>query len=101
MRTWFRSLLVLAELLPVLIVLTPLAYASPPDPVWVSGFFDDADQDDVVVLVTSAGAAIDPFPLDRDWTAPAFPQRVCPGESPLPPTRHAPSCNAPRAPPAA
>jgi hypothetical protein len=101
MRTQFLGLLVLAALLPVLIVLTPLAYASPPDPVWVSGFFDDADQDDVVVLVTSAGAAIDPFPLDRDWTAPASPQRVCSGESSSLPTLHAHSCNTPRAPPAA
>ncbi len=94
-------MLVLVTLLPLLVVLTPLAYASPPDPVWVSGFFDDADQDDVVVLITSAGAAIDPFPLDREWTAPASPQLVCPGESPSLPTRHPHSCSAPRAPPAA
>lgn len=101
MRVRFLGLLVLVTLLPVLVVLTPLAYASPPDPVWVSGFFDDADQDDVVVLITSAGAAIDPFPLDRDWVAPASPQRVCADESPSLPTRHAQSCNTPRAPPAA
>ncbi len=29
--------------------LTPLAYASPPDPSWVRGIYDDADYDDVVV----------------------------------------------------
>jgi len=38
--------------------LTPLADASPPDPSWVRGMYDDADGDDVVVLATSATAAI-------------------------------------------
>ena len=33
-------------------VLLPLAYASPPDPTWVAGIYDDADYDDVVGLVT-------------------------------------------------
>lgn len=36
--------------------LTPMAYASPPDPSWVRGIYDDADGDDVVVLITSATA---------------------------------------------
>jgi hypothetical protein len=29
--------------------LTPLAYASPPDPTWIEGMYDDADGDDIVV----------------------------------------------------
>ncbi len=37
-------------LLAVLVALTPLAYATPPDPVWVSGFFDDDDNDNGVFL---------------------------------------------------
>ena len=40
--------------------LTPLAYASPPDPSWVRGIYDDADYDDVVVLITSAAAVAAP-----------------------------------------
>lgn|SRR5262245_39691228 len=28
-----------------------LAYASPPDPIWVQGLYDDADGDDVIALV--------------------------------------------------
>lgn len=36
-----------------LLTLTPLAYASPPDPTWQLGFFDDDDFDDVVGYVTS------------------------------------------------
>src|SRR5713101_9976177 len=53
----------LVMLLAVLVALTPLAYATPPDPVWVSGFFDDDDNDNGVFLVTSSLAALDPFPL--------------------------------------
>jgi hypothetical protein len=54
-----RSALVAALLLAVLAVLTPLALASPPDPLWVGGFFDAADFDDVVVAVTSTDGATD------------------------------------------
>ena len=50
-------------LLATLVMLTPLAYASPPDPTWVSGVFDDDDNDEVVFLITSSTAAVDPFPL--------------------------------------
>ena len=57
------TLALLIALLVVLVALTPLAYATPPDPVWVSGFFDDDDNDDGVFLVTSSLVTIDPFPL--------------------------------------
>ena len=66
------TLALLVTLLVVLAALTALAYATPPDPVWVNGFFDDDDNDDGVFLVTSSLAAIDPFPLCC-WTPfPAF-----------------------------
>jgi len=51
-----RFCLVIA-LLVGLLSLTPLAYASPPDPVWISGIYDDDDQDDVVTLATSGSHA--------------------------------------------
>jgi lipopolysaccharide export system permease LptF/LptG-like protein len=51
----------------ILVALTPLAYATPPDPVWVSGFFDDDDNDNGVFLITSSDAVVDPFPL-CSWT---------------------------------
>jgi hypothetical protein len=50
-------------LLTALVALTPLAYASPPDPTWVSGIFDDDDNDNGVFFVTSSTATLDPFPL--------------------------------------
>jgi hypothetical protein len=39
-------------------ILTALAYASPPDPSWLAGLYDEADHDDVVVLVMSASGNI-------------------------------------------
>jgi hypothetical protein len=57
-------------LLVVLILTAPalllaLAYASPPDPSWIPGIYDDADYDDVVTLVTSATANVAPArPVD-------------------------------------
>jgi len=42
----------------LLLTLTPLAYANPPDPTWILGVWDDDDFDDVVGLVTSATALI-------------------------------------------
>jgi hypothetical protein len=30
-----------------------LAYASPPDPDWISGLWDNGDYDDIILLVTS------------------------------------------------
>jgi hypothetical protein len=54
-----RAASLVALLLGVLALLTPLAYASPPDPTWIAGLWDDADYDDVVVLVASSSGAIE------------------------------------------
>ena len=42
---------------------TPLAYASPPDPIWIAGIYDAADGDDVIVSICGAGwsVALDPL----------------------------------------
>ncbi len=53
-----RSLFVLL-LLACHIALTPLAQASPPDPTWIEGIYDDADYDDVVCLVTSSHGTLE------------------------------------------
>jgi hypothetical protein len=60
-----RSLvLLIAPLLLAQALLPALAWASAPDPSWVSGVYDDADYDDVVVLVTSASGAPAASPPD-------------------------------------
>jgi len=46
--------------LPIVLALTllpALAFASPPDPSWVAGFYDGADGDDIVSLVYETSAA--------------------------------------------
>lgn len=40
------------------LTLSTLAFASPPDPSWVQGIYDDADHDDVVVFLTSETAEV-------------------------------------------
>ena len=45
--------------------LSVLAYASPPDPSWVRGVYDDADFDDVVCLILAhAGLVDDSAPVE-------------------------------------
>src|SRR5439155_12230947 len=46
-------------LLSAVTMLAPLAYATPPDPTWISGFWDDGDHDDVILLITSDISAIE------------------------------------------
>ena len=48
-------------LLSSLLLLMPLAYASPPDPSWISGFYDDADFDNIIGLITSDAGVIELF----------------------------------------
>jgi len=54
---------VLAALILAAPALLPaVAYASPPDPAWIPGIYDDADYDDVVVQVTSGTGAVASMP---------------------------------------
>ena len=46
-------------LLLALLALAPIAHATPPDPSWVPGLYDDADLDDVVSAVTAETAAVE------------------------------------------
>ena len=57
-----RAFLVVVTL-GVLATLTGLAYASPPDASWIPGIYDNADFDDVVVLVTLASGLVGPVDL--------------------------------------
>jgi len=52
MRTAQVALAVI--LLVTLIALTPTAYASPPDPTWIPGLYDNADFDDVVLFIAGS-----------------------------------------------
>ena len=50
----FLTLLLVA----VVGILAPPAQASPPDPSWIRGMYDDADFDDVVALITSGSGLV-------------------------------------------
>ena len=47
--------------------LTPAALASPPDPHWLAGLYDDADHDDVVLAIASSVASVETRPSSLDW----------------------------------
>ena len=48
------------SLVAVFLALAPAAHASPPDQSWIPGLYDNADFDDVVLLITSNLGAIPP-----------------------------------------
>ena len=52
-------------LVTALLALVPAAHASPPDQSWIPGLYDNADFDDVILLLTSGHGAIEP---DREWS---------------------------------
>jgi|SRR5215510_9657589 len=49
-------------LLPLMVALAPMAWASPPDPTWVTGLYDNADFDEVVTYLTSGLLALPTIP---------------------------------------
>jgi hypothetical protein len=91
-------------LVPSALILTSLgllalAYASPPDPSWISGIYDDADYDDVVTLVMAGTASVpDATPLDSRPAAPLVAEVPPLVQSAVLPPLHLGS--PPRAPPA-
>ena len=55
----------LASLLVCLIAgLAPAAFADPPDPTWIGGYWDEDDFDNVVDFITHASAVVGLPPLE-------------------------------------
>jgi hypothetical protein len=69
-----RRTFVVVLLLGVLLSLPPIAHASPTDPTWIPGFYDDNDYDDVILFITGAVGAVESRVL-----APIGPIVVCLG----------------------
>jgi len=80
-------------------VLTPMAYASPPDPSWINGFYDGGDFDDVVVQLTSGSGVIELTPFGEFVALPPFPACIIQGADSFVPIQPSSSLR-PRAPPA-
>ena len=64
--------LILLALVAVQLGLVPAAYAEPPDPTWLGGYWDDDDFDDVVILIANICAVEAPPLLDPQpaWATP-------------------------------
>jgi hypothetical protein len=77
--------------------LTPAAYADPPDPTWIGGYWDDDDFDNVVTFICGTSAIAVPCTVDAGpmWAP------VARGEPWEPNTGPAPLCSdaSSRAPP--
>ena len=86
-------------LLSSLLLLTTLAYASPPDPSWISGLYDDADFDSIIGLITSDAGVVEALGVSGPGpTAVVVTIIVGSDQEPLP--GPSPSSDAIRAPPA-
>lgn len=59
--------------------LTPAAYADPPDPTWLGGYWDDDDFDTAVDFITSASAVSAPPVIDAN-PVPASDERIEPAD---------------------
>jgi hypothetical protein len=58
------------------LALPVLAHASPPDPSWIPGVYDDADFDDVVTRVVSGTGSVTPGTLDALGFIPRHAERL-------------------------
>jgi hypothetical protein len=79
------------------ILLPPLACASPPDPTWIPGLWDDDDFDSVVDAITSATGA--PAPAFTDAPPTLILLDVIAGIKALAESGERPPEHAPRSPP--
>jgi hypothetical protein len=80
--------------------LVPIAYASPPDPTYLAGLWDNADYDEIIILVTSASGSTDTTHHAGELIRPlGVPAVIRPGENALLPAV-SPSLQPCRAPPA-
>src|SRR5215813_4583113 len=64
-------------LLPLMIALAPMAWASPPDPTWGTGLYDNADFDAVVTYLTSGLVALPTLAVVIVAIALAYVSPVC------------------------
>jgi len=90
----------LSAMLLVLLLIAPvtLAHASPPDPTWLAGVYDQADFDDVVCLLTSVLEATESTVAPEASPCLALAPTLCPATVAWPAS--APAYSAPlRAPP--
>jgi len=67
----YAGIVAYALFLLIALLSVSLAHASPPDPSWIPGIYDDADLDDVVLAVTTASGVVDRAPQSAGEPVPA------------------------------
>ena len=97
MRRMTRGFL-LSLLTGVMLALAPLAYATPPDQTWIAGLYDNADYDDVVLLVTAGAELVGSAP-PHDLGLLLTVVELVPLDDESRPATSGPSSNPARAPP--
>jgi hypothetical protein len=102
---WCRRAVILhrlvgLSLVAAVVVLAAAAHASPPDQTWIVGLYDNADFDDVILLITSNLSAVDPGVVSSSHPVAAVVGVVATAAS-FPPTASPLSFGACRAPPLA
>jgi hypothetical protein len=79
-RGWRGPWLFAGCVIVILVLSVALAYASPPDPSWISGIYDDRDYDDVVGMVTDEAGVSESGALPCvEWVLVGFVLRVATG----------------------
>jgi len=83
-------------LVVLLVGLTPAAYADPPDPTWIGGYWDDDDFDNVAAFIASTSALAVLYTVDSGprWALIAHVESCEPNAAPSP-LRSAVSSRAP------
>jgi hypothetical protein len=77
---WRGRWLLAGCVIPILVLSVALAYASPPDPSWIPGIYDDRDYDDVVgMLADEAGVRESEAPRCVECVLVGFVLRVVTG----------------------
>ena len=73
-------------LVALIVGLTPIAYADPPDPTWIGGYWDDDDFDNVVAFIAStcAVAALHTVDAGPRWAPIARVEPCEPNATPSP-----------------
>jgi len=88
------------SLVAAVLALAPAAHASPPDQSWIAGLYDNADFDEVILLITSNLGAIQPSLVWSPRVVVLVVGRVSPADT-VPPVLSPPSSGPSRAPPLA
>ena len=68
----YRCLFIVFVVLISLIMVAPLAYAAPTDPIWIAGVYDLEDNDNAILAASLTEKALQYVPLDVNKILPVI-----------------------------